>query len=211
MNYDPARLCSLKSALLIIDMQNDFVADGGAFEQAGFDVTPYQMLEPTIYNMMEAARESQLPVVFVWMEHNDENDGQAAWKERRVAKKHPFSCREGSWGSEPYGRLTPRADEKVFKKHRYSAFSNNSLEHYLQSLQIETLVLCGINTNVCVESTARNAHEKDFHIVLVKDATTCAYRDVYEASLKNIERHIGALTTSEEWIGLMRDFQAEKS
>ncbi|MFC0469188.1 cysteine hydrolase [Halalkalibacter kiskunsagensis] len=212
MSYDPKMLCTTqKQALLVIDMQNDFVADGGAFDQAGFDVARYQALEPVIYEMIDNARQSKIPVVFITMEHNEENDGEAAWKQRRVARNHPNSCRAGTWGVQPYGRLIPQENEKRFQKHRYSAFVNDNLEIYLNELQIETLVLTGINTNVCVESTARAAHEKDFHVVLVEGATTCAYEDVYQASIKNFARHFGAITTSEKWIGYVTDFYLEKS
>ncbi|MCL7745672.1 cysteine hydrolase [Halalkalibacter alkaliphilus] len=211
MTYDPNVLCqSLQSALVVIDMQNDFVANGGAFSQAGFDVKRYQALEPVIYRMIVTARENKIPIIFVAMTHNDGNDGNGAWKKRRIARKHPNSCREGTWGVEPYGRLHPTKDDVLFYKHRYSAFTNDHFNNYLSAEGIETLVFTGINTNTCVESTIRDAHMKDYHVVLVKDATTCAFKDAYLPSITNIERHFGAVISSGDWLAYYSETGMQK-
>ncbi|ADU29503.1 cysteine hydrolase family protein [Evansella cellulosilytica] len=198
--YDPMVLSTVKqAALVVIDMQNDFVADRGAFAQAGFNVKKYQALESTIVNMLSFARAQLMPVIFVQMVHNDENDGNGAWVQRRKEKQHPNSCREGTWGVEWYGKIRPSEKDYIVRKHRYTAFINPEFDSLLKSLSIETLIVTGINTNTCVESTVRDAHHRDYHVVVVKDATTCAFEDAYEPSLQNIERHFGAVITSEEW------------
>ncbi|GAE27965.1 amidohydrolase RutB [Halalkalibacter wakoensis JCM 9140] len=159
MTYDPKKLCqSTKSALVVMDMQNDFVADKGAFSLAGFDVKPYQKLEPIIYEMIVSARQNHIPIIFVAMSHNEQNDGDGAWKQRRIENGHPNSCREETWGSHLYGRLKPDKDDAFFFKWRYSAFVNEQFDTYLQGHKIETLIFAGINTNTCVESTMREAH-----------------------------------------------------
>ncbi|WP_163538467.1 cysteine hydrolase [Gracilibacillus sp. YIM 98692] len=200
MCYNPKKLCLEKrSALMIIDMQNDFVNEQGAFAKSGVDVKRYQALEPTILSMIELARKEGIPIIFVQMEHNDENDGDGAWKERRIAKKHPNTCREGTWGVEFYNHIQPMKEDIVIKKHRYTAFINKELHQKLQSMKIETLIFAGINTNTCVESTVRDAHHLDYHVVVIEDATTAAFDDAYEPSLKNIRRHYGAVIGNETW------------
>lgn len=188
-----------KSALLVVDMQNDFVHGDGVFAHDGYDVSRYQRLEPTIYGMIETAREHDIPVVFLSMAHNESNDGNGAWHKRRLAKGHPNSCREGTWGAQQYGRLSPLSHEVLIKKHRYSGFIGTDLGGRLKQLQIETLVLVGINTNTCIESTARDAHQLDYHVVLINDATTAAYENAITPSLTNIERHFGLVVDHNEW------------
>ncbi|WP_062048359.1 cysteine hydrolase [Bacillus sp. JCM 19034] len=200
MPYDSKYLCqTLQSALVVVDMQNDFVANGGAFHQSGFCVNHYQALEPIIISLIERARNENIPVIFLRMVHTTENDKEGAWVQRRKARKHPNSCREGTWGSEFYHKLQPKFGDYVVEKHRYSAFLNPAFEELLQSLHIKTLILIGINTNTCVESTARDAHQRDYHVVVIKDATTCAFKDAYQPSLTTIERHFGIVILSDEW------------
>ncbi|MGN8647210.1 cysteine hydrolase family protein [Gracilibacillus sp. HCP3S3_G5_1] len=192
--YNVKKLCVEKqAALMVIDMQNDFVADDGAFAQAGFHVKKYQALEPTILKLIEVARRNKIPVLFIQMEYNDENDGHGAWKDRRIAMNHPNSCREGTWGVEFYHDLQPKPDDFIFKKHRYTAFINHQLHKRLDDLGIETIIFAGINTNTCVEATVRDAHHLDYHVIVIKDATTSAFIDAYEPSLTNISRHYGAV------------------
>ncbi|WP_078429187.1 cysteine hydrolase family protein [Alkalihalobacterium alkalinitrilicum] len=199
--YDPQFLCTQKKqALLVIDMQNDFVSKDGAFAQAGFEVERLQRIEKTICRMVKTARLKNIPVIFIGMQHTDENDGNGAWAFRRKAMKHPNSCRQGTWGGKWYGMLQPLPSDKVIWKHRYSGFVNTSLHELLQQLGVETCVLTGINTNTCVESTARDAHHLDYHVVLVEDATACVMADAYEPSLLNIKRHFGAVVKSAEWL-----------
>lgn len=198
--YDPAYLCTKKkSALIVVDMQNDFVDDEGAFALADFDVARYQSLEGTITKVICVARGKQIPIIFLKMEHSEENDGKGAWVERRRAMNHPNSCRERTWGAEFYGSLQPEANDHIISKHRYSGFVNTGLHELLMELEVETLVITGINTNTCVESTARDAHHLDYHVVVVEDATACAFEDAYLPSLTNIKRHFGVVIKSDEW------------
>ncbi|GAE29830.1 cysteine hydrolase [Halalkalibacter hemicellulosilyticus] len=203
MAYDSYYLCrTLSSALVVVDMQNDFVANEGAFRQAGYEVDHYQALEPTIMLMIEQARKEKIPVIFLKMVHSKENDGNGAWVQRRKEKQHPNSCRAGTWGCNFYNLLQPVEGDYVVVKHRYSAFMNEQFDQLLQSLQIDTMIMTGINTNTCVESTARDAHQRDYHVVVISDATACAFPDAYEPSLRNIDRHFGSVISSEKWLSL---------
>jgi ureidoacrylate peracid hydrolase len=200
MTYSLETLCQeKKSALIVVDMQNDFVDSLGSFAQAGFRVDHYQQLEPLILELLDTARRNGIPVIFIGMAHSKENDGEGAWAQRRISYAHPNSCRKGSWGCEPYGQLKPLENEWWHWKHRYSAFVGTDFTVQLRKAGIETLVFTGINTNTCVESTIRDAHMHDFHVVLLKDATTCAFPDAYEPTLRNIERHFGLVVESKVW------------
>ena len=192
-----------RQALVVVDMQNDFVANDGAFAKSGFEVNRYQLLESSIAQAISSARKQHIPIIFLKMEHNEENDGKGAWVERRTAMNHPNSCREHTWGTEFYGSLQPVENDYIISKHRYSGFVHTGLHELLLQLGIELLVMTGINTNTCVESTARDAHHLDYHVVVLKDATTCAFDDAFLPSLKNIERHFGAVISSDDWFRMI--------
>jgi Amidases related to nicotinamidase len=186
------------AALLVVDMQNDFVHDRGAIAQAGNRVDQYQRLVPTVRSIRSAARRAAVPVWVIGMSHNEENDGYDAWVQRRRGRGHPDTCRTGSWGQQFYEGVEPEPGDQVFWKHRYSAFAGTDLQERLRAQGVRTLVLVGLNTNTCVESTAREAHLLGFHVVVARDATACQFEDSFEPSLTNIHRHFGIVSTSED-------------
>ena len=108
-------------------------------------------------------------------------------------------CLEGSWGAEFY-RVEPEAGEPVVIKHRYSAFVDTDLELILRSRGIKTLVLCGVASNVCVESTARDGYMRDYYIVLVDDCSAAYDPAKHAATLSNIAHHFGVVVTADEVI-----------
>lgn len=190
------------TALLIIDMQNDFVHHRGVFSQSGFEVGQYQVIIPVIQRLIEQARQAELPIIWVAMSHNETNNKNDAWIQRRQGKKHPQSCSTGTWGADIIEQFEPMAEDAIVWKHRYSAFVETNMHQLLTEKGIETIVAVGINTNTCVESTLRDAHMLGYHVVLPKDATTCVYLDAYEPTLNNIDRHFGVVCTSDEIINL---------
>ncbi len=192
-------------ALVVIDMQNDFVHEIGAFAQNGGRVEQYQAIVPTILTLIEAAKKAEIPIIFVGMAHDEINDGNGAWVQRRKATGHANTCRKGTWGTRLYGKLVEKEPDRWIWKHRYSAFVGTHFHEVLQEMEIDTLIFTGINTNTCVESTLRDAHLLDYHVALVWDATQCAFPDAFEATLKNVERHFGVVTESDKVIQSWRE------
>jgi len=196
-NYTLERVLAEPTALLIIDMQNDFVHERGIFAQSGYRVSGYWSIIPPMKRLIEAARAAGVPVIWIGMSHNELNDGDDAWSQRRAGRNHPASCRTGTWGADLYHELEPGMEEMVVWKHRYSAFVQTRLHQLLADRGIRTLVAAGINTNTCVESTLRDAHLIGYHVALAGDATACLFPDAYEPSLRNIERHFGLVSDTE--------------
>jgi ureidoacrylate peracid hydrolase len=193
------------TALFVIDMQNDFVHERGAFALGGYSVSGYQRIVPVISDLIAAAEAGGIPVWMIGMSHNEENDGDDAWVQRRTASNHPVTCRSETWGAEFYKPLKPLEKHNVFYKHRYSAFVDTNLHEQLQQDHIKTIVFVGLNTNTCVESTVRDAHLLGYHVIVIRDATACAYEDAYEPSLRNIERHFGFVTMSQTITPIWRE------
>jgi ureidoacrylate peracid hydrolase len=177
-------------ALIVIDVQHDFCDANGVL---GCDVEPAAVdaMCRSIATLQAAAHRHGVPVVFVQTVHRDATDS-LAWRNRRPAGEL-MVCREGTWGAE-FHRCAPAADDVVVQKHRYSAFHGTELQHVLHALRRTTVVLTGTATNVCVESTARDACMLDYEVVVVDDAT-CAGTDAeHSAALFNIREYFGSVT-----------------
>jgi nicotinamidase-related amidase len=106
------------------------------------------------------------------------------------------ACIEGSPESELHPDLTPLPDEKVVLKHRYSAFYNTDLETVLRWLTVKDVVVLGVMTNMCCESTARDANYRDYRVLFLADATRSINEEVHLASLANLAFGFAYVTTS---------------
>jgi ureidoacrylate peracid hydrolase len=104
-------------------------------------------------------------------------------------------CQSGTWGAEFY-KVAPQDGDDVVVKHRYSAFIGTELDPLLRAQGVENLIFAGITTNVCVESTARDAYMHDYHVVVVSDLTATYAQAPHDATLDNIRRAFGRVVTS---------------
>lgn len=173
-----------KTALIVIDMQNDFVKPGGALVGPDTEATV-----PVIQGLLERARSSGMRVVFSQDTHTD---GDPEW---RIWPEH---CREGSWGWEIVPELAPRPDETVIRKVRYDAFYGTHLDHFLRTWGVETLVICGTVASICVHYTAASAALRWYDVVIPKDAVSALNEFDLEASLRQTAfLFAGTITTSD--------------
>jgi ureidoacrylate peracid hydrolase len=106
-------------------------------------------------------------------------------------------CQSGTWGAE-FFRVAPRQDELVITKHRYSAFMDTELNALLRAQRVENLIVAGITSNVCVESTARDGYMLDYHIVFLSDGSATYQAEAHEATLANIRRAFGMVASISE-------------
>lgn len=187
-----------RAAVIVVDMQNDFCDPAGATAQSGKSVQPMVEMAPRLRRLLGSARAAGVPVIFIQML-------QTQWTKTKTwvfkggdASRVP-KCAAGTWGAEFYG-VAPEGDEPVVVKHRYSAFVNTSLETILHTLGVTTLIMTGVATNVCVESTARDGFMKDYDIVFLSDCTATSAPALHEATLENIRGHFGRVSTSDELI-----------
>jgi ureidoacrylate peracid hydrolase len=110
-------------------------------------------------------------------------------------------CEAGSWSGDFYGDVRPEPGETIVTKHRYSAFQNTDLDTILRANGIRTVVLTGVVTNVCVETTICEAFLRDYYVVLLRDGTAAYSQADHDMTLKNIDRFFGELSTIDELIG----------
>lgn len=189
---DPAR-----TALLLIDFQNDFCAPGGFYDTVGNALEMGQAAARRAAAFAPRAREAGVLVVLVRCVYDAPfvSDTMREWYEH---KGFPLEyCRDGTWGAE-FHEVEPAPGDIVVTKHRYSAFVDTELQAVLRSNSIENLLLAGVATNVCVESTARDAFMYDYRVTVLSDCTGSYSAELYEATLENMRRAFGTVATSEE-------------
>jgi nicotinamidase-related amidase len=187
-NKHEMQLNTSASALLVVDMQQFFLDPASpTFACGGLAVLP------TVRRQVEAFRQAGCPVIFTQhVHHPDELDIgiMGWWWEGR--------CLEGSPESQIHAELAPLPGEKIVQKHRYSAFYNTDLETVLRCLKIEDLVIAGTMTNMCCESTARDAYYRDCRVFFLADGTGTINEEMHLASLLNLAFGFAWVTTGEE-------------
>lgn len=165
-----------KAALLVVDMQKFFLDPASpSFTCGGLAILP------NLKKVIHAFRQAGRPVIFTrHVHHPDRLDaGIMGWWWQGM-------CLEGSPESEIHSDITPERNEKVIFKHRYSAFYNTDLETVLRCLKVEDIVITGIMTNMCCESTARDAYYRDYRVFFLADGTGSITEEMHLASLLNL-------------------------
>ena len=190
-NQHEMQLNVAASALLVIDMQIFFLdAASPSFTCGGLAIIP------KVKRLIEAFRRANRPVIFTRHVHhpNDLDSGIMGWWWKG-------KCLEGSPESEIHPELAPAAGEKTVFKHRYSAFYNTDLETVLRCLKVEDLVITGVMTNMCCESTARDAYFRDYRVFFPADGTGSINEEMQIASLMNLALGFAFVTTSDHILG----------
>lgn len=182
-----------KTALIIVDVQNDYCHEEGALAAGGNDVSAVREMMPQLHGLIAAARTQGVPVIYIQTFHEKATDSPV-WTSRS-GRGSLGVCRRGSWGAEFY-EVAPLPEEIIVNKHRYSAFINTRLDSVLRSQRIETLIMTGVSTNVCVESTARDGFMLDYQIVMVQDACASYSRAAHEMTLENMKGYFGVVASA---------------
>lgn len=192
-NTHEMKLQKEKSALIVIDMQKFFLdPNSPTFTCGGIAIMPRVKL------LIDAFRKANRPVIFTrHVHHQDRIDaGIMEWWWEGM-------CIEGSPESEVHDGIAPLPGEKQILKHRYSSFYNTDLETVLRVQKIEDLVVTGIMTNMCCESTARDAYYRDYRVFFPADGTGSVVEEMHVASLLNLAFGFAYITTCENIINAL--------
>ena len=177
-----------ESALLVVDMQEFFLDPRSpSFTCGGLAILP------ALQRLIQTFRQSHRPVIYTRHVHHPDHidSGIMGWWWEGM-------CVEGTPESEVHRDLAPLPAEKVVLKHRYSAFYNSDLETVLRCLGIRDLVITGIMTNMCCESTARDAYYRDYRVFFLADGTGSINEEMHLASLLNLAFGFAYVTTAEQ-------------
>ncbi|MCI2059051.1 MAG: cysteine hydrolase [Oscillibacter sp.] len=181
--------------LLIIDMQNDFIAKGAPIEcPGGRDIVPQ------ILKMKKWANTNHVPIIYTRETHRRQHVDFGLELERN----EPEHCLENGHGVEIIDELRPDPDDYVLIKRRYSAYYQTDLELLLKGMKKKAVIICGAATNVCVYATALETQQRDMYAVVLRDCVAGTSVDLHEAFLKNIDYVVGDVVTSEELMHAMK-------
>lgn len=182
-HVETMRLDAKRAAVIVVDMVNDFCKPGGAMVLPGYERLVAPQLE-----IVEAARASGAPVVWVHDEHR-----RNMRRDREWVKRTPH-CVEGTWGTEIIEELGARDDEIHINKRRYSSFFGTDLDVTLKDMLVDQIVVLGVVTNICVRSTVHDGFFLGYEIVVPHDACAATGPREQESSLYDIATHFGVVS-----------------
>lgn len=176
------RINPATTALVVVDMQNDFCSPGGYLDKLGADLTAVEPTARQIARLLDSARSAGVKVVHIqsWFDGKYLNRPMLERLERFNIEPY---CVSGSWGADFIDDLRPLEGEEVVVKHTYSAFQKTRLDDVLRDAGISTVVLCGTATNNCVDGTGRDAFYAGYHVVLAPDAACAPTAALHEHAI----------------------------
>ena len=181
------------TGLLVVDMQNGFCDIDGDLGRRG-QGAPLRAVVPNVLALVDIAHAARIPVFFSRQEHFLEDVTRDRHKfATHVQKQHHLPCLRGTRDAELIDPLKGRiwADDYVFTKHRSSCFYGTTLEVALRLRGLDTLIVCGVTSNYCVESTIRDAYARDLDVLVVTDCCAGLHKDLHHAMIRNVELYFG--------------------
>jgi ureidoacrylate peracid hydrolase len=205
-----------QTAVLLVDMQNAFASPGGMLDLAGVDVGPAGQAVANARLLVDAARAAGIPVIYLVMGYAPDQSN-AGGEDSPNPRKELALClmRErpelrgklltyGTWDFQVVDALRPHPGELVITKPRYSGFVDTPLDAELRRRGIRTLLMAGIASNVCVESTLRDAYFREYWPVMIEDATMPAGSpEIQRATAYNVTTFFGWVSTAREVAGAL--------
>ena len=217
---EPIAIDTARTAVIVVDMQNDFGSKGGMFDRAGIDISPIQRVVGPTEKVLAAARRTGVKIIYLKMGfHPDLSDlgsADAPNQTRHMlfgvgqtmrapdGTEGRFLIRD-TWNTDIIPELRPQADDIVLYKHRFSGFYQTELDAILKQVGIQYLIVTGCTTSVCVESTVRDAMFRDYICILLADCMAEPIgidlpRSNHEASLLVMQRLFGWVSDSNTFV-----------
>lgn len=208
---EPIQISPERAAVIVVDMQNAFVSKGGMFDLAGLDVSGAAAAVEANRRLLKSCRRAGLKVVYLQMSYRpDLGDaggpsspnyhkelGMVMMRQRPELRGTLLI--DGTWDWAIVDALSPEPGDRVVRKSRYSGFCGTDLEAYLRGEGVRHLLFTGVATNVCVESTARDAYFAEFWPILVEDAMNHSGPEFNrQATLWNFEHVFGWVTVTDD-------------
>ena len=213
---EPFAIDPTQTAVIVVDMQNDFGSEGGMFARAGINISAIQAAVPPTAYVLDVARRVGMPVIYLKMAFTGDlaSAGGPEAPNRllhlRLGVGEPVTAPDGSdsrvlvadtWNTDILPELAPQPGDQIVVKHRFSGFFETELDALLKDLGISTLVFTGCTTSVCVESTLRDAFFRDYRCLVLADCTAEPIgndlpRSNHDASLLLIQIMFGSVSDS---------------
>jgi ureidoacrylate peracid hydrolase len=193
-------------ALLVIDMQNGFAAERGSYDDLGIEISIYRQVIDKVRYLVNTCRRLKIPIFYTQAVREPSGIDLLTKthkilpksREERIKKK-PI-CIRGTWDARIIDELKPANADHIVIKRRDSAFQDTEIEVWLKSIKVDTLIFCGIDTAVSVESSLRDGFNRGYDVILISDATTSISKKKYESTLDNVKGYYGLVMDSNEFI-----------
>ncbi len=207
-----------KAAVVVVDMQNAFASKGGLLDIAGVNISGAAPVVKTIALVLDSARSRGIPVVHLQMGYKPDQSNTGGpnspnWHKElamtlmnRRPELRGKLLTEGTWDFRIVDELKPQSQDLVVVKTRYSGFAGTPLDSMLRTRGIHYLFFAGIATNVCVESTLRDAYFLDYWPILLSDgAMQAGPQAAHEATIYNVEMFFGWTLKSADFLAALSD------
>lgn len=196
------------TALLVVDVQNDFCHEDGVCAQAGgYPVETTHSAVAQVEKLLEAARNSGVRVLHARLRVDWENEDEG-WLDRLLRLRQPNLCSPESFGEAAYTGAEERPDEPVIYKRRFSAFWETGLAEQLREMGVTQLIVCGVATNICVQATACDAFMDGFRVFFVSDASGAYSAEGHDAALTLMDLAYGDVVDTQTVVGAISENQA---
>ena len=197
-------ITSYNPALLVVDVQNGFVSKGGSYDLLGIKVANYQQIIPKLKELIAICKKYNVPV-FYTQAVRELSGIDLLTKTHRILpksreeriKKRPI-CVRGTWDAKIIDEIKPTNKDHVVIKRRDSAFQDTETEVWLNSLNVNTLIFCGIDTSICVETSLRDGFNKGYDVILISDATASANIRHYKTTIEHVKEYYGLVMKVKE-------------
>ena len=189
-------LTASRTGLIVIDMQNSFCSEDGGCQKAGLPVEHLKVVIEPCKRLIAIARECEVPVIYTrFCLRRDYSDGGVIIHELSPHLKEVGALIEDTWDVEVVDELQPSDGDRVIDKNRPSAFYAAEFEAALTELGLNSLVVCGVTTNCCVETTVRDASQRDYKTFVVADAVAEFEDDRHRIALQSMDRLFADVVT----------------
>jgi ureidoacrylate peracid hydrolase len=198
------------TALVVIDVQNDFCHPDGAFGRVDHDNSRMPDLAAALHKLLAEARARQVLTVFVRATYDREVTSRPLAQHRRRLGLLQSLCLEGTWGADWFAGVAPAGgpNEVVLTKHRFDAFQGTPLDLYLRSNGIRTVIVTGVVTSGCVESTVRHAFFRDYRVVVPHDGVAESVQERHDVGLAVMRRSFATIAAIDDIVTTWRQSNA---
>ena len=198
-----------RTAVLVVDMQNAFCTDEGSIAKIGLDISMLKAAVEPCKRLIAAARTAEIPIIFTrYIFRPDYADGGIMVKYLIPALGESGPLTAGTPDIEVVDSLAPQKDDYIVDKNRPSSFYATGLEPMLNGLGVDSLVVCGVTTNCCVETTVRDASQRDYKTFVVTDATGELEQDRHDFAINTMEFLFAETVTVDDMVQLWQSKQS---
>ncbi len=191
------------TALIVVDVQNDFCASGGALHRDGMDMSMVEGMIPRLVDFIDKARKVGISIFYIQSFYFAEGnpyltDAFLAQHMRSGDKRHlEFRvCERGAWGADFYQGIRPLPGESIVNKHCYSAFIGTDLDLILRTRKTRTLLMTGVSTDICVDNTTRVGFMHGYYTVVLRDLCATRSQELHDTTLSKIDQFYGQVVSS---------------